>query len=253
MLGALVLIGCASQESMGTTDQMMTSATPSLPKKTEVKVLLADPNFDPSQLGGTPVHRDITFFDTAALALHSKGLLIRARRADGPGSDFTVKLRPMTQDRVDPPFQQANGFKCNLDMPMGSEGDPQCSITENADADAISASLSSSDKITDLFDDTTRRYAEVAVGPLDTASLHPLGPIKSTVWNIQADELGGKVSLERWDLPGGATMEASITVASDVRDDTSNKLIKWLASHGQSPAAQQQEKTSAALAALAHR
>jgi hypothetical protein len=252
ILGALVLMGCASGETTGSSDQMVTSSSPSVPKKTEVKVLLADPNFDPSQLGGTPVQRDITFFDTVALTLHDKGLLLRARRADGPGSDFTVKLRPMTQDRVDPSFQQAKGFKCNLDMPMGTEGESQCSITEDADADAISASLSSSDKIKDLFDDTTLRYAEVPVGPLDPGSLRPLGPIKSTVWDVQVDELGGKVSFERWDVPGDPTLEASITVASDVRDDTSKKLIAWLASQGQSPAAQQQEKTSAALAAFAH-
>jgi hypothetical protein len=192
------------------------------------------------------------FFDTPDLALSGKGLLIRARRAEGPGSDFTVKLRPMTQDRVDPSFQQAHGFKCNLDMPMGSEGDPQCSITEDADANAISDTVSSSDTITALFDETTRRYAE-AFGPLDPERLRPLGPIKGTVWNVQADELGGKVSFERWDVPSNPTLEASITVGSDVRDDTSSKLVHWLNSHGQSPAAQQREKTSAALAALAHR
>jgi hypothetical protein len=251
MLGALVLVGCASGEAMGTSDQMVTTSSGSVPKKTEVKVLLADPSFDPSRLGGAPSSRDITFFDTPDLTLHGKGLLIRARRADGPGSDFTVKLRPMTQDRVDPSFQQASGFKCNLDMPMGTEGDAQCSITESADADAIRASLSSSDKIRALFDDTTLRYAEVPVGPLDPGSLRPLGPIHSTVWDVEVDELGGKVSFERWDVPGDPTLEASITVGSDVRDDTSRKLVAWLASQGQSPAAQQQEKTSAALAAFA--
>jgi hypothetical protein len=238
---------------MGTADQMVTSSSESVPTKTEVKVLLADPTFDPSRLGGTPEHRDITFFDTPALTLQDKGLLIRSRRAEGPGSDFTVKLRPMTQDRVDASFQQAKGFKCNLDMPMATEGESQCSITEDADANAISASLSSSNKIKELFDDTTLRYAEAAVGSLDPGSLRALGPIRSTVWDVQVDELGGTVSFERWDVPGDPTLEASITVKSEVRDDTSRKLVAWLASHGQSPAAQQQEKTSAALAALAHR
>jgi hypothetical protein len=44
-----------------------------------------------------------------------------------------------------------------------------------------------------------------------------------------------------------------MTLGSDVREDTSKKLIAWLASQGQSPAAQRQEKTSAALAAFARR
>jgi hypothetical protein len=255
LLASLVATACSTSapSSLGTADQMVTTSPGSVPKKTEVKVLLADPEFDPSRLGATPESRDITFFDTPALAFASKGVFVRARRVEGPGSDFTVKLRPMTQDRVDASFQQATGFKCNLDMPMGSDGESQCSITEDARADAISASLSSNDKIKDLFDDTTRRYAEVAVGPLDPESLRPLGPIRSTVWEVQADELGGKVSFERWDVPGAPTLEASITVASETRDDTSSKLVKWLASHGQSPAPQQQEKTSAALAVLAHR
>jgi hypothetical protein len=253
--GALVLMGCASGETMGTgtADQMVTSSPEAVPPKTEVKVLLSNPNFDPAQLGGTPQHRAITFYDTPTLTLSGKGLLIRARQADGPGSDFTVKLRPMTQDGVDPSFQQAHGFKCNLDMPMGTEGESQCSITEDAIADAISASVSSNGKIKDLFDDTTLRYAEVIVGPLDPEGLRPMGPIPSTVWDVQVDELGGTVSFERWDVPGNPTLEASITVKSEVREDASHNLIKWLASHGLSPAAQQQEKTSAALAALARR
>jgi hypothetical protein len=254
LLASFLGAGCSASDpsSSGSDDQNITSAPGSVPKKTEVKVLLADPTFDPARLGGIPAHRDIFFFDLPA-SVSGKGLLLRARRAEGTGSDFTVKLRPMTQDRVDPSFQQGSGFKCNLDMPMGTEGESQCSITEDADANAISASVSSSDKIKDLFDDTTLRYAETATGPLDPASLRPLGPISSTVWDVQVDELGGKVSFERWDVPGDPTLEASITVKSEVRDDTSRKLIAFLASHGQSPAAQQQEKTSAALAALAHR
>jgi hypothetical protein len=223
----------------------------SQPKKTEVKVLLADPSFDPARLGGTPEQRRVTFYDTSDLTLYHKGLLLRSRQAAGSGSDFTVKLRPMTADRVDPSFQQANGFKCNLDMPMGTEGEAQCSLTEDADGNAISASWSSSDKIKGLFDDAALRYAELAVNPLDPGSLRPLGPITSTVWDVQADEIGVKVSFERWDVPGNTTLEASVTVKTELRDATQRDLIQWLASKGQSPAAKQQEKTSAALAALA--
>jgi hypothetical protein len=71
--------------------------------------------------------RQVVFFDTSDLALHRRGLVVRARRIQGGGGDTVVKLRPVTPSALSPEIRQSkhlgietdvtsNGFVCSASL-----------------------------------------------------------------------------------------------------------------------------------------
>lgn len=242
--------GCAATgEDTAKSHEEVVEATNS--ERAEIKVVLADPNFDPTTLGAKPGHREITFYDTPSLDLFGEGVLFRSRRASGKADDVTVKLRPMTPSGVDPSFHKIDGFKCELDVTAGSDGTSSCSLTSKIDGDRIKEAAASPERIRDLWSTEARDLARSVAPNLQIDAFRTFGPIASTTWEVHAQELDDDVSFERWDVPGGdKTLEASIKVSIASVQDKERALLQWLADHHIDRAQTQTTKTAAALEAL---
>lgn len=64
--------------------------------------------------------RQVFFFDTPALDLERRGVVVRARRVQGKGDDSVVKLRPVIPHDLPKGLRQLAGFVVEVDaMPGG--------------------------------------------------------------------------------------------------------------------------------------
>lgn len=242
VLGAVVLAACGGASDAGDAASADDEVS-AVPERAEVKVLVAESDFDPSSLGAGPEHRTVTFFDTKARALTSRGVILRVRRTDGEKAESTVKLRPLSPADVEKKLRRADGFKCELDVSAGGDGVSSCSLTRTMkDRDDWADVVGEHDA------EKLLSHATVAVDP---AALVPYGPIASTVWKVDARDIDEEVTFERWDVPGGArTLEASIKVKTKNVAEKGDVLLAWLASRGLTRATTQKTKTAAALDAL---
>jgi hypothetical protein len=228
--------------------------------RVEVKMMLAEVEAGPARLGveaGEVELRDVTFYDTADLQLERAGTILRTRRVKGGGDDddSTVKLRPMTAASVAPAFLEEKGFKCELDKNVGAPAVSSCSLTEEREAGVIASVARGAEPITTLFTSDQESYLEMHQErfPAIWPRLRPLGPIAAEVWKAAPSEFdGAKVTVERWDVPGGArSLEVSVKVSQADAAAFEQKLVAWVAGRGLHAATVQESKTRAALEALA--
>ena len=64
--------------------------------------------------------RQVVFFDTPALDLNQRGVVVRARRLQGEGDDSVVKLRPVVPQDLPVDLRKEPGFGVEVDaMPGG--------------------------------------------------------------------------------------------------------------------------------------
>ena len=89
----------------------------------KVTVPVSDRSRGSEALGVDPLDAQIRqayFFDTPALALYKRGLVVRARRIQRKGDDSVVKLRPVVPEELPPEFRESANFGVEVDaMPGG--------------------------------------------------------------------------------------------------------------------------------------
>lgn len=247
------VVGCSASEP--TEDIAASEDELAADAKVEIKMSLAEVETGPALLGVDAKDvelRDVTFYDTADLALFDDGVILRTRRVLGDDDDSTVKLRPLRANKVDGRFLDLDDFKCEYDRSVGKRAVSSCSLTTTQGPGEIVKAARGEQRIATLFTaDQLAFLAEHASVP-DWSTIRAFGPIAAEVWKFEPEPLGGeKVTVERWTVPGGArSLEVSIKVKGKKARTAEKSLKAWVASRGATPSDAQETKTKGALIAL---
>ncbi|WP_084105535.1 hypothetical protein [Demequina sp. NBRC 110056] len=192
--------------------------------------------------------RQVTFFDTPALAAYAAGVVVRVRRRQGRGGDSVVKLRPLPPSALVDPARKLRGFGIEVDaMPGGFV----CSASLKADvADARARSVcrgkrpprrAFSRDQRDLY----ARYGPQGVGLDD---LVPLGPVTVLKLKFSPRALSRSLVAELWAYPSGEqVLELSAKCDPGEAFVVADELRSFLSARGVDLGAPQATKTRTAL------
>jgi hypothetical protein len=175
----------------------------------EVKLVLS-PEEGPDTIASFQLAREATgqvyFFDTDALDLLSRGVIVRLRH--GRNNDLTVKVRPSTSKRFTDPSGGREDFKCEMDMIRG-ESNPAYSIRNKYSASRVP---DEGTQILSLLSDGQKKLLKETGASIDWNRVKRIANIKSTEWNTVAQAPFGKLTLELWEWPSGSILELSTRV-----------------------------------------
>lgn len=251
---ALLQAGCTAASETDDTVESTEDAL-SADAKVEIKMTLAEVDEGPAALGVDPKkveQRDVTFYDSADLALFGDGIILRTRRVIGDDDDSTVKIRPLRASKVDARWFEHDDFKCEYDDAVGKRAVSSCSLSTTQGPGEIVKAARGDQTIATLF--TAEQHAFLAEhGRVpDWSTVRAFGPIAAEVWKVEPPELDGeKVTVERWSVPGGnRSLEVSVKVKGNEARAAEKKLVAWVVAHGLTASATQETKTKAALVAL---
>jgi hypothetical protein len=158
-------------------------------------------------LGFDPLNaqiRQIFFFDTPDLTLDAAGVVVRARRIQGKGSDSVVKLRPVVPSELDPALRKSPNFGVEVDAAPGGY---VCSgsMKGKLPADAVLKSVSGEKPLHKLFSKEQRAlFAAHAPDGLALNDLSVLGPIFVLKLKAVPDAFTRPMVAEMWLYPDGA-------------------------------------------------
>ena len=216
----------------------------------EVKLLLL-PAEAPATIASLKLKKETTgqvyFFDTDALDLLSKGVIVRVRQ--GADNDLTVKVRPPADKKFRDPSHGHEDFKCENDF-TGGEVTPSYSIRKKY------AALQVPDAGHDIFSllsDGQKKLIRETQVSIDWSRVRRIASIKSTEWDTRAQLPFDKLTLELWEWPAGAILELSTKVGPDKGPATYAELRRLVNTKGLSLSASQSLKTSMVLKSLANR
>ncbi len=223
---------------------LVTSLRAQKPCSAEVKLLLSPPQLQ-SAITALEARREthgrVYFYDTPALDLLSKGVIIRFR--DRAEVDLTVKLRPLRGDKLLDPSGLRDGYKCDVDVNDGKETESFSVMNKYLTGkapltgEAIFQELSPGQK----------RLLRDAKFQIDWQRVKRIAEIQSTAWTSPAKPPLGKLSVELWEWPGGRLLEVSTRVVTDGRLATFVELQNLAKKKGLALSANQRSKTEIAL------
>ncbi len=264
------LVACASADALDlTTDDEVLDVEPAdmvleekadsaSPGNVELKVTLASAQIAKARsllklTEGKAERREVTFYDTKALALSGAGLVLRSRKViDGP-DDSTVKLRPLEASTVASSWFKVAGFKCEEDW-TPSKAVASCSLTVGQDQGEIDDVRNGKRAVDKLFSGDQEAFASTAKVAVQWSGLAVLGPTAAMVWKVKVKGFEASWTVEQWTLPDGQTLlEVSTRVAKGSAPKTATALTAWLSKRGLDATAAQETKTQAALAWFAAR
>ena len=239
---------CLRYLSLPATLLIVTSLHAQKPCSAEVKVLLS-----PRQVQSAvtalearqETHGRVYFYDTPALDLLAKGVIIRLR--DRAEVDLTVKLRPPPGAQVLDPSGVRDDYRCDVDVNDGRETESFSVMNKYLTAkapmtgEAIFQELSQGQK-------SLLRDAKVQI---DWKRVKRIAEIQSTSWTSRAKPPLGKLSVELWEWPGGSLLEVSTRVATDGRLATFVELRELANRKGLTLNTNQRSKTEIALGQIA--
>ena len=188
---------------------------------------------------------EVYFFDTDALDLLSKGVIVRVRR--GSSNDLTVKIRPPANQKLLEPSRQRKDFKCEVDM-SGGHGSLSYSIQT---AYAGSVTNTGNDIVKQLSDAQKELLKEVQVS-VDWTRVKMIASIKSTDWDARGGTQFDKLTLELWEWPEGSVLELSTKVGADEGSSAYARLLRLANDSNLAVGANQRPKTNMVLEKLAH-
>jgi hypothetical protein len=196
--------------------------------------------------------RWVHFYDTPALDLFERGVILRARKIVGDDDDSTVKIRPLAAADVDGDWHEVDGFKCEIDR-TPSASVSSCSLSDRQGPAEIGRVAQGDRSIATLFDDAQELFlATHAPDAPGFAELYDLGRVETMVWKVDSSHLDETMTFELWHLPDGTDiLEVSIKVDADDADDELDDLLEYLDDHDLRVGAAQETKTRAALEQLA--
>jgi hypothetical protein len=149
--------------------------------------------------------RQVYFFDTPDLELHSGGLVMRARRIQGRRGDSAVKMRPVVPRQLPESLRKDPRFTVELDAMPGAfvfSGTLKRKVG-NAEVHDV---VSGAGGIQQLFSAGQRSLVEAHIRPGVFDDLIVLGPVLVVKVGFALDELGRRLVGELWLYPDGSRL-----------------------------------------------
>jgi hypothetical protein len=192
--------------------------------------------------------RQVYFFDTPELALQRAGVIVRARRIQGKGSDSVVKLRPVVPADLPEELRASRNMVVEVDaMPSGFV----CSATLKAKLGPtqVRATVLGGKPFRKLFSKEQRRFfAAKAPEGLELDDLSVLGPIFVLKLKRAPEEFGRPLVAELWLYPDGSRiLELSTKCAPSEAMQAAVEARAFLATKDVDLSREQQTKTKRAL------
>jgi len=216
----------------------------------EVKLLLL-PAEAPAAIASLKLEKETTgqvyFFDTDALDLLSKGLIIRVRQ--GGDNDLTVKVRPPEAKKFRDPTHGHEDFKCENEL-TGGEETTSYSIRKKYDASQVP---DAGHDISNLLSDGQKKLIRETQISIDWSRVRRIASIRSTGWDTRAQPPFDKLTLEFWEWPAGTILELSTKVGPGKGPATYGELRRLVNTKGLSVSASQSSKTSTVLKSVVGR
>ncbi len=210
----------------------------------EVKLLLSPAQVQaaiPALGARGETHGRIYFYDTPALDLLSKGVILRLR--EGAEIDLTAKLRPGTGEKFVEPSGGREGFKCEVDLNDGVENQ---SFSVQKKYVAAKAPMTG-EELLQLLSEAQKKLLEDSKVQIDWKRVRRIADIQSTSWTTRAKSPLSKLSIELWEWPGGRILEVSARVVPDAGQATYAELRNLANKNGLALSADQRSKTAIAL------
>jgi hypothetical protein len=214
----------------------------------EVKLLLAPTQAQtavPALQAAGKTHSHIYFYDTPALDLLSKGVILRLRV--GAEIDLTAKLRPLSGEKFSDSSNGHGRYKCEVDLNDGIEV-PSFSLQTKY---LSTKAPPTGEEIFPLLNDGQRQLLADSKVQIDWKQVKRIADIQSTSWTTSAKPPLGKLSLELWEWPGGKILELSTRTAPDTGQATYAALQSLARKNNLALSPVQRAKTSVALEAIA--
>lgn len=199
--------------------------------------------------GEEPEERTVYFFDTPALDLFDKGVVLRARKVKGDVDDTTVKLRPVDPARIPFDWMKTEGFEVEMDR-VGDKQVVSAKLTVEQERGEIDEAVAGERPLRKLFSaDQERLIADFGPPDVGLDALTTMGPIAVQKWKVDPSALEYEVVAERWKLPDGSDLvELSIKVEPEDATRAHEDFMDYLESRGIEVSGDQQTKTRGALA-----
>jgi hypothetical protein len=183
----------------------------------------------------------VYFYDTPALDLLSKGVILRFR--ERPEVDLTVKLRPLPGAKFVDPSGVRDGYKCEVDLNDGVETESFSLVNKYLTAKAPVTG----EELFQQLSEGQKKLLRDAKVQMDWRRVKRIAEIQSTSWTSRANPPLGKLSLELWQWPGGSLLEVSTRVEPDAGQATFVELRDLANRKGLALDTNQRSKTAIAL------
>jgi hypothetical protein len=183
----------------------------------------------------------ISFYDTPALNLLSKGVILRLRQ--GGTRDLTVKLRPPPGKQFSDPSSGNERYKCEVEITGGVEK-RSYSVEVKYNAGHVPET---GGELLRLLSPGQKRLLEESQIQIDWAKVKRVADIRSTSWTVRAQAPLNKFSMELWEWPSGRILEVSTKAGPDAGRTAYTGLVSLMKKKGLALSAVQQSKTATAL------
>lgn len=213
----------------------------------EVKLLLSPAQVQaaiPALHAGGETQGRVYFYDTTALDLLSKGVILRLR--EGRGADLTVKLRPLSGERFDDPTAGRELYVCELDLNDGIEAQ-SFSVQQKY---LSTKPPETGDEVLRLLSEGQKKLLDNSKVQIDWKRVKRVAEIRSTSWTRRAKGPLGKLDLELWEWPNGSILEVSTKVATNAGQATYVELQKLAKRKDLALSTKQSSKTELALRSI---
>ena len=186
-------------------------------------------------------HGRVYFYDTPALDLLSKGVILRLR--EGAESDLTTKFRPLSGEKLVDPSGGRERYKCEADLNNGVENPSFSLVTKYGSA----KTPETGEELFGLLSEGQKQLLKDTKAQIDWKRVKRIAEIRSTSWTTHARPPLGKLSLELWEWPSGSVLEVSTKVTADAGQAAYVELRDLAKKNGLALNKNQQAKTTIAL------
>jgi hypothetical protein len=197
--------------------------------------------------------RQVFFFDTPDLELDGRGLVVRARRIQGKGTDSVVKLRPVVPADVPQELRVMDDFGVEVDaMPGGFVSSAR--LRRVRKRDEVRAAIAGEVPLASLFSKSQRRLFAQHAGEIGFDDLAVLGPIFVLKLKFSPSGYDRKLVAELWLYPDDSRiLELSTKCEPDEAFQVAAEARAFLTERGIDLSGEQQTKTRKALEFFAER